>query len=109
MIAQEVANEGRVRRRYKRVVGPYLLSVFFLVTLNFFLPRTLPGDPISAMLVSGGSTSSSAYVQDEPTRVALSRYYGLDKPLVVQYGSYLGDLAQGDLGCRSATGRRCRA
>jgi len=80
------------------VVVPYLLSLFFLITLNFFLPRTLPGDPISAMLVSGGSTTSSAYVQDEATRVALSRYYGLDKPLVVQYGRYLGDLAQGDLG-----------
>ncbi len=98
VIAQEVAYEGQRRPRRKRVLIPYLLSVFFLITLNFFLPRTLPGDPISAMLVSGTSTSSSAYVQDEATRLALTRYYGLDKPLVVQYGHYLSGLAQGDLG-----------
>ncbi len=72
----------------------YLVTVFLLVTLNFFLPRALPGDPISA-LTSG---SSPSYVQDDATRARLEAYYGLDRPLLAQYGGYLEDLASGDLG-----------
>jgi len=95
VVVDDVADQ---RPHRKRILGPYLFSVFFLVTLNFLLPRTLPGDPISAMVVLGSSSGSSTYVQDDGTRAALTRYYGLDKPLVVQYGRYLGGLARGDLG-----------
>lgn len=69
-----------------------MVTIWFLLTLNFVLPRVMPGDPISA-LVAGSSRSA-----DDETTAALSRYYGLDRPVLVQYASYLGNLAQGDLG-----------
>lgn len=84
----------RLGRSWLGLLGTYLLTIFLLVTLNFFLPRLIPGDPISA-LVDG---SSPNYVQDEATRAALESYYGLDRPLGAQYLSYLAGLAQGDLG-----------
>ena len=72
----------------------YVVTVFFVVTLNFFLPRAMPGDPITALQAS----TTTDYVREIRTREALSRYYGLDQPLLEQYGRYLRALAQGDLG-----------
>lgn len=85
----------RSGRRVK--LGPlaaYLLVVFFLVTLNFFLPRALPGDPIPALSDPGSET----FVADDATRTEVERYYGLDRPLLDQYADYLRDLAHADLG-----------
>lgn len=84
----------RARRSWPALLATYLLTVFLLVTLNFFLPRMMPSDPISAMV----DASSPNYVQDDTTRAALEAYYGLDRPLGSQYLSYLGGLAHGDLG-----------
>lgn len=78
--------------------GSYLLTVFLLLTLNFFLPRIMPGDPISAMLASASTSGSSASITDDETRAALERYYGLDRPLPEQYWRYLKGLVSGDLG-----------
>lgn len=89
------AAESRGRRRSgRRVLTSYLLTVFLLITANFFLPRALPGDPISALMIS----DSPSYVQNEATRAELTEYYGLDRPVWVQYRDYLGDLARGELG-----------
>ncbi len=85
----------RLRRRSGfRLVGAYLLTVFLLVSLNFFLPRAMPGDPITALTDPG----ASSYVSDEVVRSKLEAYYGLDRPLMTQYAAYLRGLAQGDLG-----------
>lgn len=72
----------------------YLATVFALVTLTFFLPRAMPGDPLSAML-DGASAES---LQDPAVRQRQAAYYGLDQPLGVQYGRYLAGLARGELG-----------
>lgn len=72
----------------------YLVAVFALVTLNFAVPRLMPGDPIDALMSQG----SPNYVADEDTRANLERYYNLDAPVPVQYGRYLAKLARGDLG-----------
>jgi len=85
---------GRPRRSGRRVLGSYVLTVFLLISTNFFLPRALPGDPISALMTS----DSPSYVQNDTTRAELTRYYGLDRPLWAQYRDYLIDLAHGDLG-----------
>lgn len=82
------------RRSGLRVLALYLLTVFVLITVNFFLPRALPGDPISALMV----TDSPSYVQNDTTRAQLAEYYGLDRPLWAQYRDYLRDLARGELG-----------
>lgn len=81
-------------------VGSYAVTVFLLVSLNFFLPRALPGDPISVMMNLAASTD----VQPE-VREALASYYRLDRPIVVQYGYYLADLAHADLGASIRYGR----
>ena len=82
------------RRRRGRLLVPYLVTVWFLVTLNFLLPRAMPGDPISAL----EDSSAPTYVRDDTARAELARYYGLDRPLASQYVHYLGGLARGDLG-----------
>ncbi len=82
------------RRRRIGSVAAYLLVVFFLVTLNFFLPRALPGQPIERL----SNPRSQSFVGDDATRAKVDRYYGLDRPVLEQYGSYLSGLARGDLG-----------
>jgi peptide/nickel transport system permease protein len=81
-------------RGWRRTLISYLITVFILVTLNFFLPRALPGDPISALIEPGGPS----YVQSDELRGQLEAYYGLDRPVGAQYRGYLANLAQGDLG-----------
>lgn len=65
---------------------PVLLGV---ATLVFSLIHLIPGDPAQAML---GETAS----QDDVAE--LRRRLGLDRPLLTQYATFLGGLAQGDLG-----------
>lgn len=74
--------------------GAYLVTLFVLVSLNFALPRAMPGDPISALV----DTGSPSRVRDDALRGQLAHYYGLDRPLVAQYASYLRALAHGDVG-----------
>jgi len=78
---------------------PYVVTVFVLVTLNFMLPRAMPGNPVEAQL----SVGSPTFVYDDKARAELSAYYGLDRPVVNQYGRYLSDLAHGDLGVSIST------
>lgn len=89
-----VGGGRRQPRSGRSLVGAYAVTVFVLITLNFFLPRAMPGDPITALIDPGAPT----YVQSDVLRAELEQYYGLDRPLLNQYVSYLGDLAQGDLG-----------
>lgn len=76
------------------LVASFLVTLAVLVNVNFFLPRLMPGDPIQAQLSAGSPT----YVYDDRTRADLEAYYGLDRPLIAQYGRYLASLAHGDLG-----------
>ena len=76
------------------LLASYALVVLVLVSLNFFLPRALPGRPLETL----SDPRSQTFVGDATTRAALDRYYGLDRPLLAQYGSYMSGLATGDLG-----------
>jgi len=65
---------------------PIALGVTILV---FFLIHLVPGDP--AVTILGN--------QATPQRVALVRHdWGLDRPLYVQYGKFMGRVVRGDLG-----------
>ncbi|MFV0453332.1 MAG: ABC transporter permease [Propioniciclava sp.] len=66
-----------------------LLTILFAVTVTFLLLRLLPGDP--ALAVASPSMT-------DQTRALLLTQYGLDRPLIVQYGLYLGQVLQGNLG-----------
>ena len=63
--------------------------VFGLVFIVFALARVIPGDPCRAVL---GERATDAVCDDFIHR------YGLDQPIPIQFGLYLGQLAQGDLG-----------
>ncbi|MEJ2208005.1 MAG: ABC transporter permease [Anaerolineae bacterium] len=72
----------------------YTFTLWLVLTLNFLLPRLLPGDPLSALL----DPESSDYVYNADARAALEAYYGLDRPLPAQYLAYLKGVVTGDLG-----------
>ena len=74
--------------------GLVIPMVLILLTLVFFLMRVAPGDPVSAAL--GGRLSPKAL---EERRHA----GGYDKPILVQYVDYLGDVVRLDFGKRSPT------
>jgi ABC-type dipeptide/oligopeptide/nickel transport system permease component len=80
---------------FKRMllVIPNLIGV---VIVTFLLTRALPGDP--AAYFAGPAADKQAV---EQIRVKL----GLDKPLIVQFGRYVVDLAHGDLGNSLSTGQ----
>ncbi|MGH3372558.1 MAG: ABC transporter permease, partial [Nocardioidaceae bacterium] len=78
----------RVARRVASTIGTLLgVAVFVFVML-----RAIPGDQITAGL--GTEAAALTPAQQE----ALSRYYGLDQPLAVQFFSWLGNLVTGNLG-----------
>ncbi len=84
----------------------FLLLVAAVVMLTFALPRTLPGDPTEAL---GDAGAASVRVLPEETRQALRAYYGLDRPLPVQFGRYLIRLAHFDFGQSYSLHRPVRA
>jgi peptide/nickel transport system permease protein len=71
-------------------------SLIGVVIVTFLLTRALPGDP--AAYFAGPAATKEAI---EQIRVKL----GLDKPLIVQFGNYVNDLAHGDLGNSLTTGQ----
>ena len=79
---------------YARTVGLYLITIWAVVTLVFVLPRAIPGDPLQSL----DDPDSGAYIEDNRSRELAAAYYGLDRPLLDQYRSYLSGLADGDLG-----------
>lgn len=78
----------------RRTVLFYALTVALLVVLNFWIPRAIPGDPLSAM----ADPSARSYVADPHVRSLVAAYYGLDQSLPQQFWHYLTSLARGDLG-----------
>jgi ABC-type dipeptide/oligopeptide/nickel transport system permease component len=67
-----------------------LLTVFFAVTLNFIIFRAAPGDAATSLKSCRQCTAE--------VKAELRRELGLDKSKLEQYGIYLRELAQGDLG-----------
>jgi peptide/nickel transport system permease protein len=80
-----------VRRLLEAI--PLLLLVSLVM---FFVLRLVPGGPLA--VYARGQTSPEALAE---LRVKL----GLDQPLIVQYGRWLGRAVQGDLGNSYQTGR----
>jgi dipeptide transport system permease protein len=61
-----------------------------MTLLAFILIRLVPGDPIETLAGERGI--------DAVRHAALLKSYGLDQPVMVQYGIYIGRVLQGDLG-----------
>ncbi|HOM12332.1 MAG TPA: ABC transporter permease [Rubrivivax sp.] len=65
--------------------------VLAVVVLNFLLVHAAPGDPVETIAGASGGMSDELKAQ-------LRTQYGLDRPLPVQLGVYLGKVLQGDIG-----------
>lgn len=76
-----------------RRLGFYLIAFFVALTINFFLPRLIPGDPATAIIGRPGVSLTPEQLNAVRTALGLS-----DAPLFQQYLNYLGQLARGDLG-----------
>ena len=74
----------------------FVVTIVLSVTVVFFVPRMVPGDPLGALSLKlaqvGGNLGGKALV-DEYTR-----RFGLDKSPGEQYVAYLRQLSQGYLG-----------
>lgn len=74
-------------RKYilKRIIMS-VITVLILITVVFFLVRLMPGGPFTNPKLT------------PEVKAVMEAYYGLDKPLPVQYVQYLKNLLHGDLG-----------
>ena len=61
------------------------VMLWLIASLVFLLLRVAPGDPIDALL---------GLRAPQEARAALRHQLGLDQPLLVQYGRYLGEIGR---------------
>ena len=83
-----------MRKYFGRKFLIYGLTFFVAVTIDWLIPRFMPGDPISNLL---SRTSLSAEAAQE-MYAYYSRVFGLDLPIWQQYLNFWSSLFQGDLG-----------
>lgn len=81
---------------YARRIGFYIITLWAAISLNFLLPRLMPGDPADIMIAklqrNGGEISETTI---RNVRLLLGSD---DSPLGEQYLGYWGRMLQGDLG-----------
>lgn len=68
-------------------LGYGVLTLFLVSLITFFLMNLIPGGPFQ-----------SEKAKSEATMAALEEKYGLDKPLPVQYATYMKNVLSGDFG-----------
>ena len=79
-----------------RRLGAAAALLWLVVSLTFVLVRAAPGDPAALLLPPTAEAADAA---------RLRATFGLDQPLVMQYGRWLGATLRGDLGTSFAQGR----
>jgi peptide/nickel transport system permease protein len=79
-------------------ISMFFLVIFLAVSVNFIIPRLMPGDPveqqISSLAATGGGYTGDITAMAEAYRAK----FGLDQPLWRQYLNYLGDILRFDFG-----------
>jgi peptide/nickel transport system permease protein len=83
-------------RRLVRAVGSGILVLWGAATVTFVAVNLMPGNPAVAMAGGAANHPSHALVE------AVTREYGFDKPIIVQYLLYLLRLVEGNLGFSSS-------
>ncbi len=74
-------------------LGFYLIAAWAAITLNFFIPRMMPGDPASIMFANFRGKLKPEALE------ALKQTFGItDAPIFSQYLDYITHLFKGDLG-----------
>jgi peptide/nickel transport system permease protein len=79
-----------------RKLGFYLAALWAAITVNFIIPRLMPGDPVDLLIAKLGQRGP---VTPE-TRQSIEALLGTDsnQPILSQYVDYLHNLATGNLG-----------
>jgi peptide/nickel transport system permease protein len=83
-----------VRRYFARKLAIYLVTFFVAVTIDWLIPRFMPGDPVQGMV-------SRMALEPEAANRMMGFFlaaFGLDKPIWEQYLGFWSALAHGDLG-----------
>ena len=83
-----------MRRYFLRKLVTYILTFFVAVTVDWMIPRFMPGDPVSGML-------SRMSLQPDAANRMMGYFlgaFGLDKPVWEQYLNFWSALFHGDLG-----------
>jgi len=75
-----------------------VLTVLVVTFVTFFLTNVLPGDAVNALIPIDAQ-------QDREFVEQIREEWGLNDPLIVRYGRWLGDAVQGDLGRSLVTGQ----
>ena len=86
-----------------RRIGLFFVVVWVAATINFVLPRLSGGNAIRNQLVQ--QAASGGYVQNNIDAMVAEydKEFGLDKPLLQQYVSYLWDIAHLEFGFSMAS------
>ncbi|WP_425051755.1 ABC transporter permease [Psychromarinibacter sp. S121] len=78
---------------YLRIILQYAAVLAVALSLNFLLPRIAPGEPIDFLLPE--DVLAEMTPEDE---ARVMREFGLDKPILAQFGDYVAGVFSGDLG-----------
>lgn len=73
----------------------YMVTVWIIISFNFFLPRMMPGDPFLSL---AGEDGQEIGQYSEKERQYQREWYGLDQPIIEQYFNYAGNLITGKWG-----------
>lgn len=83
---------------YLRRFGMFLLVIFLAVTVNFMIPRLIPGDPVETQLNMLAARSGGQIGDVQAMAASYREKFGLDQPLWRQYLNYWRDLSRLDFG-----------
>ena len=74
------------------------MVIFLAVSVNFMIPRLLPGDPVATALARLQTAGGGQSIDIKAVSKIYMAKYGLDQPVFTQYLNYWGDLFRLDLG-----------
>jgi peptide/nickel transport system permease protein len=89
-------SSGSLPRYLATRIALVIPMVWILLTVVFILMRVAPGDPVQASL---GGRAPAAVIEKQRHEL------GFDRPLIVQYGDYLGGVLHGDFGESTSSNR----
>jgi len=83
-------------------VGRRLIQLFLVIwvagTINFIIPRLIPGDPVASALAKMAAAGNAAAIDAQALKKVYDEKFGFDQPITSQYVNYWVDIAHGDLG-----------
>jgi len=79
-----------IKYTFKRILLA-IPMIFGIITITFIISRTMPGDPVQALMAARGRSSDAIYK-------VLIKQLGLDQPIIIQYFRYIFELFSGQWG-----------